>query len=63
MKNDSSECGFKIEDDKFNVLFEEKIENDGIIHRSYDFSELKKGTYYIVIYDGSYTYNETIDIE
>lgn len=63
MKSDKSDCKFKIEDDKFNVLFEESVANNGIIHRSYDFSQLPKGTYYVVIKDGNHTYNETIDIE
>lgn len=63
MKSDNSDCSFTIEDEKFNTLFEESVENDGIVHRSYDLSKLPSGTYYIVIKDGNHTYNETIDIE
>jgi hypothetical protein len=63
MKSDDSDCKFTIEDEAFNVLFEENFENDGIIHRSYDFSQLPKGTYYIVIKDGHHVHNETINIE
>jgi hypothetical protein len=63
MKNDNSDCNFKIEDETFNVLFEESVENSGMIHRSYDLSQLPKGTYYIVIKDGNYVYNETINVD
>lgn len=63
MKSDNSDCKFTIEDERFNVLFEESVANDGIIHRSYDFSQLPKGTYYIVIKNGNHIYNETINVE
>lgn len=63
MKSDDSACELTIEDEKFNVLFEESVENNGILHRSYDFSKLPSGTYYIVIKDGNHTYNETIDVK
>ncbi|MFK7950203.1 MAG: hypothetical protein AB8G11_21615 [Saprospiraceae bacterium] len=62
MKSDNSNCKFTIEDEKFNILFDESVENNGMIHRSYDFSQLPKGTYYIIIKDGNHAYNETIDI-
>ena len=63
MKADNSTCEFSIEDENTNVLLEESIENDGTFHRSYDFSELPAGTYYMVIKDGNHTYNETIEIK
>lgn len=63
MKSDNSDCSFMIEDEKFNVLFNESVENNGIVHRSYDLSQLPSGTYYIVIKDGNHIYNETIDIQ
>jgi hypothetical protein len=62
MKSDTSDYEMKIEDKNANVLLNENIENNRLIHRSYDFSQLTEGTYYITIKDGEYTYFETIEV-
>lgn len=63
MKSDNSVCKLIIKDENLNVLFKESVENDSIIHRSYNLSQLPKGTYYIIIKDGNHIYKETIDIK
>lgn len=62
MKSDNSDCQFIIKDEKSNVLFKESVENDRLIHRSYDFSQLPNGTYFITIKDGQHTYQEIIEL-
>jgi len=62
MKSDISAYEIKIEDEDSNLLLKESLENNQIIHRSYDFSQLKEGTYYITIKDSLHTYYETLEI-
>jgi len=62
MKNDTSDYEMKIEDKNANVLLNESIENDRLIHRRYDFSKLAEGTYYITIKDAEHTHFHVIEV-
>lgn len=63
MKNDTSDYVMKIQDDNSNTLLEESLKNNRLIHRSYDFSDLPKGTYYITIKDENHTYSKRLEIK